>query len=400
MPTQSLYPLAMTSTAAQKTLIIAAFATVGICDIAFGLTLQLQPLVLDKQGVPAWLIGTIAAAGSIATIATGPFIPQLVKRFGSKACVMAAMAAIVFCLVVMPFVEPLYWWIPLRFLLGMSIASLFAVSEAWVTAATTDANRGRIMGLYTSMLSLTFAAGPMMIPFTGIDGMLPWMMGAFCVALGFIPLAGVKPMESQQEEAGSFWSVCAKAPLLFACVLTATTFDSIYMSFFTIFATRNGVPLGHASWLLGVGIAAGALFFYPMGMIADRWSKHGLVLVSTVITIACALLLQPLINSWLAWPLLMIFTTAAFGVYVVALAMVGDIFKGHDIVSASAGIAAMWGLGGLLGPPIAGRLIDSIGIGIVPYVLASIYTILLALLLMNGGRIVRPKPLLAQTADP
>jgi MFS family permease len=379
----------MTSSAQQRALLIAAFATIGICDIAFGLTLQLQPLLLEQQGVPAWLIGTIASAGAIATIVTGPFLPGLVKRFGSKTCVIAAMLAIIFSLVAMPLLPPLYWWFPLRFLLGMAIASLFAVSESWVTAGTTDANRGRVMGLYTSMLSLTFAAGPMMIPFTGIEGVLPWFFGAVCVCLGFLPLTAVKPLEAHKDEGGSFWSVCNKAPLLFVCVWTATTFDSVYISFFTIYATRNGVPLGHASWLLGVGIAAGALFFYPMGAIADRWSKHGVVIASVLVTIACAFLISSAINTVFIWPLIMVFTTSAFGVYVVALAMIGDIFKGHDVVSASAGIAAMWGLGGLIGPPTTGSLIDHFGINVLPMVLAGVYVILLILLLANRGRIIR-----------
>lgn len=393
-----LYPAAMTSTAQQKALLIAAFATIGICDIAFGLTLQLQPLLLERQGVPAWLIGTIASAASVATIIAGPFIPTAVKRYGSKNCVMAAMLVIIFCLLVMPLLPPLYWWFPLRFLLGVAIASLFAVSETWVTMATTDANRSRIMGLYTSMLSLTFAAGPMMLPFTGIDGLTPWLICAACVTLGFLPLTAVKPQEINSDEGGSFWAVCGKAPLLFASVLTATTFDNVYLSFFTIYATRSGVPLNEASWILGVGIAAGALFFYPMGVLADRWSKQGVMITSTIVTIACAMLISSALNTLFIWPLVMVFTTAAFGVYVVALAFVGDIFKGHDIVSASAGIAAMWGLGGLIGPPLTGSLIDQFGIGILPWVLAGIYIVLLLALVLSGGRVMCTAALASQDA--
>jgi MFS family permease len=382
----------MTSSHQQKALLLAAFTTIGITDIAFGLTLQLQPLVLEKQGVPAWLIGTIVALGSVGAFVSGPLIPAAVKRFGSKTVVLGSMVVIIATLLLMPALPPLYWWFPLRFLLGAMIASLFAVSETWVTAGTTDSNRGRIMGLYTSMLSLTFAAGPMLIPFTGVEGYLPWLICAACVSLGAFSLTTVKPFDAPSHEGGSFWSVCAKAPMLFACVLTATTFDTVYMSFFTIYAIRNGVPLNEASWLLGAGIAAGALFFYPMGLIADRWSKNGLVLVSAATTIALALLLPVAISTIWVWPLLIFFTTSAFGVYVVSLAMVGDVFKGNDVVSASAGIAAMWGLGGLIGPPFAGRLIDSFGIGTMPLFLAAIYAVLLALLLANGGRIVRHVP--------
>lgn len=382
----------MTTAAQQKALLIAAFVTIGITDIAFGMTLQLQPLVLELRGVSASMIGTVAAVGSIGAIIAGPVVPGLVKRFGSKTIVLTAMLAVIAVMIAMPLLPPLYWWFPLRMLLGLAIASLFTVTEAWVTMGTTDQNRGRIMGLYTSMLSLTFAAGPLLLPFTGIEGYLPWLICAMCVLLGILALTTVKPVDTSKDEGGSFWSVYTKAPLLFACVLTATTFDSVYISFFTIFAMRNGVPLSEASWLLGVGIAAGALFFYPMGMLADKWSKHGLVIVSAIVTIALALLLPSTVATFWAWPILMLFTTSAFGVYVVALAVVGDVFKGNDVVTASAGIAAMWGLGGLIGPPLAGWLIDGFGVNALPMFLAGIYGALLVLLAVNGGRIVKPAP--------
>jgi len=95
------------------------------------------------------------------------------------------------------------------------------------------------------------------------------------------------------------------------------------------------------------------------------------------------------INSFAVWPIVVLVFTSAFGVYVVALAMIGDVFSGKDMVAASAGVAAMWGLGGIIGPPIAGRVIDAFGINAFPFVLSAFYFILAASLLANGGRVIR-----------
>ena len=85
----------------------------------------------------------------------------------------------------------------------------------------------------------------------------------------------------------------------------------------------------------------------------------------------------------------MLLTASAFGVYMVALATMGDSFKGPDLISGAAAIAAMWGVGGLIGPPVAGVAIDLFGINAMPVTLASFYVILLVGVILSGGRLVR-----------
>ena len=255
-------------------------------------------------------------------------------------------------------------------------------------SVATDANRGRLMGIYTSMLSVTFAVGPTILPFTGIEGLLPWLICIIFVAAGLLPLALVTIKDPAGEGAhASIFSVMQRAPLLFACIGAATIFDSVIISFFSIFAQRNGLALASASSMLATGIVSGVVFFYPMGLWADRWSKNGVVLICTGTTVVSCFLLPWLITSPLIWPLIVVIFNGAFGVYVVALAIMGDVFKGKDMVAASATVAAMWGLGGIIGPPIAGRVIDSFGINAFPLVLAGFYAVLLLGLLARGGRV-------------
>ena len=64
-------------------LIIAALATVGACDIAFGLTLQLIPLLMHERGWPAWAIGLNSAMGPIGILMAGPFLPRIISRVGT-----------------------------------------------------------------------------------------------------------------------------------------------------------------------------------------------------------------------------------------------------------------------------------------------------------------------------
>jgi MFS family permease len=370
--------------------LVAALATVGVCDVAFGLTLQLQPLLMDALGIPAWLIGLNTAAGALGVLLAGPVLPRLIAAAGARRVAFVSIITIIVCLAAMALLPPPWWWFAFRFFMGAAIGALFTVSEAWVLTIATDQNRGRLMGIYTSMLSVTFAVGPTLLPFTGIDGLLPWIICIVFVCGGLIPLALVKVNEANENgEHGSIVNAFVRAPILFACIGAATIFDSVIISFFSIFAQRNGLPLASASAMLSAGIVSGVICFYPLGLWADRWSKNGVILICTVVTIVAALLIGSFITTPFIWPLVILIFNGAFGVYVVALAMMGDMFKGKDMVAASAGTAAMWGLGGMIGPPIAGRIIDSFGINSFPLVLAGFYTLLLLGLLSQGGRVAK-----------
>lgn len=373
--------------------LVAALATVGVCDVAFGLSLQLQPLVMDALGIPAWLIGVNTAAGAVGVLSAGPVLPRIIARWGARRVALFSIMLIVVCLGAMTLLPPPWWWFGFRFFLGAAIGSLFTVSEAWVLTVATDENRGRLMGIYTSMLSVTFAIGPTILPFTGIEGLLPWLICIVFVLGGLVPLALVNIREASEDgEHGSVPAVLRRAPMLFACIGAATVFDSVIISFFSIFAQRSGLSLASASSMLATGIVSGVVFFYPLGLWADRWSKNGVVLICTISAAIACMLLAPLITTPLIWPLVMLIFNAAFGVYVVALAIIGDVFKGKDMVAASATVAAMWGLGGIIGPPIAGTFIDSFGINSFPLVLSGFYGLLLLGLLAQGGRVARTVP--------
>lgn len=370
--------------------IIAALAAVGACDIAFGLTLQLMPLLLDKNGWPAWSIGLNVAMGPIGIILAGPFLPKLLGNTGTRRAAFVLVLILIASLTAIS-AAPFWLWFPLRFIFGVSMSALFTISEAWILSFSTHENRGRVMGIYTSMLAVTFAVGPLILPWTGLQGFLPWGIGIACIIISILPLFFVTVSDDafRQETAGGFFAFVKKAPMLLFAVGAATLFDNVLISFFTIYGMRHGLEMSVASRMLGFGIIGNVLMFYPLGWLADHWSRKGVMLLTAGLTVLLSLSLLAVITHWLIWPVMMLMTGSAFGVYVVALATLGDRFKGPDLIAGSAAIAAMWGVGGLVGPPLAGTAIDVFGINAMPVTLAFFYVLLLMGLLASGGRLVR-----------
>ena len=72
-------------------------------------------------------------------------------------------------------VDP-WFWFGLRLLFGMAGSLMFVLSEAAVNALTPDAIRGRVLGVYATLFSLGFVAGPLVLALAGSEGWTPFLL--------------------------------------------------------------------------------------------------------------------------------------------------------------------------------------------------------------------------------
>lgn len=371
--------------------LIASIATIAVCDIAFGLTFPLLAILLEQRSVPAWIIGLNAAMGPLGIIVAGPLIAGAVKRFGARRLAHATIIGIAALLIAFKIFPSLIAWFVLRFAFGVIAGTLYTLSEAWIVHFSAGPRRGRIIGIYTSVASITFSAGPLIIPYVDVDGWVPWIIGAAMILVAGIPLffLEVEDEFGSGESEGGFVRFIGRAPLLLFAVCTLTMFDAIMLSFFIIYGLRNGLDVKSASWALGMLIAGNAVLQYPIGILSDRWSRTAIMWLAGGICVAMAALLPLTVAGPFLWPVAFVMGTAAYAIYTASLAVLGDQFKGAELLSGSAAFAAMWGVGGIIGPPLAGAALDAFGVNALPACIVAIYGSLLALLGASGGRLVR-----------
>jgi MFS family permease len=369
--------------------LVATMATLAFCNIAVGLMVQTIPLAMEAQGLSARMIGFNTSFGQLGVFLGGMSLPFLTRRISSKLIAIVAILVLLSAFLAFAFSKPLYAWYGIRFASGFGIAAIFTLSETWITIAAGTKMRARVMGIYTSMLTVTFGVAPFVVAATGFTSSLPWLMAAAIAvpALLAIPFVNVEAHD-QSDLGSSFVSVLRKAPAIYACILATTTFEAIMLSFFTIYGMRNGLDYKTASQILGTGIVACLLLFYPTGQLADRWSRGKTATLCASIAVVFAALTAFTINTVAIWPVTIILRAGAFGVYIVALTCIGDRFKGTELVSASALVAVIWGIGGTLGAPLAGAVIDSFGINTLPWIMALCYVAALLALGLNRWTLV------------
>jgi MFS family permease len=193
-------------------------ATVAIFAVAQGLTYPLLSFILEREGASAGLIGLSAAMTPLGLIAGSTLIPGLIRRLGSGflglGCAITAGTA----LALIGWTQDVVAWFPLRFTIGLAIGPLFVLSETWLIAMSPARRRGRILGIYTAVVSAGFAAGPLSLMVVGTEGWPPFLIGVGAFALctcspEWLDSANVRSFQwMAQEHMQSLFNAVARMP--------------------------------------------------------------------------------------------------------------------------------------------------------------------------------------------
>jgi len=366
-----------------------AIATVTVFAIAQGLTYPLLSFILERQGTSAGLIGLSAAMTPLGFIVSAPFIPPLARRVGgARLAVLCSMMAPL-TLFGIAWTQDVWAWMPLRFLLGVFANPLYVVSETWLIAITPASRRGRIMGLYSSVVSAGFAVGPLTLGVLGTQGWPPFLfgIGAFLVC-GLIVLAVIPrlPEMPQEGEATSVGGFVAMAPLLLLGVFVAAAFEQSLLAMFAVYGAAYDSVESRISALIACFVLGNAALQIPLGRLAERiGSGPAMLFCAGLALIGCALF-PLLFSSPLIWPMLFAWGAASFGIYTIALIQLGERFSGQALIAGNAAFALVWGLGGIVGSPAAGMAMQLVGHQGLPLSLALACGVLTLSLLVERRR--------------
>ena len=356
-------------------LIFLIIAAMGVGNIAFGMMTQLVPLAMNAEGDSKFLIGGNVMAGQAGVMLAGFGLVRLRQYYNSHSLVMASVVLALVAYVGFATTSPLYLWFLFRFLVGIAGAVIYTTGESWLQANSDNHSRGRVMGIYMTSQTISFALGPFfIIPFTGVTGWLPWSVCFLPVLVSLLLESRVKIEEvATGQKPAALWPILTGAKFIFTCVGVVTLFEAFMLTFFSLFAKEHGYTDGSASQLLSFGIAMPMVLFFPIGWLADHWSRRGTLLCCALISLVCALLMGWVIDGWAVWLVIVIMRGCAFGVYLVGYALLGERYKGTDMVAAASVNSLLWGMSGVIGPPLAGLAFDKFGLGLLPYFMAACF---------------------------
>lgn len=338
--------------------LVAVIASVGVVALIYSLVGPLLSVNLERRGVNALVNGALGAMPSVAVLLCGMFVPMLVRRIGAIASIVAGTAISVAALILFPLLPSLPAWFVLRFIMGISIGVIWIVSETWVNALAPDHARGKIIGIYVTVLSAGSAFGPLLITAMGVEGMLPFFVSAAILALALVPIpiaaAGGGVPAFHHHEAIPLGEAARIAPVvMIASVIHGGTMV-INMTLLPVYGVRMGLSNEQAVSLVTVLIIGGMVAQIPVGHLLDRFDAGRILTFAGAVQATGAALLPFAIDNLSVWVLLLLWGGFGNSIYTTALTMLGRAFTKEQLPSANTTFTMFWEFGAFVGPLLGG----------------------------------------------
>ncbi len=341
----------------------------AIISASFGVGMMLGAIVplitlrLEAQGVEAFWIGVNAAMVPLAIILAGPFIPRLMARLGTLGSVYTGIFLFAATVPLFPLLDDYWLWCALRFLAGLSAALHWIASETWMNLLATERNRGRVMGIYTAVMSAGMAVGPVIVGWTGIEGWSPFLAVLAAVGFSALPLPfarGLAPVMPPHRQ-GALGLAMLAVPVVLVASLAGGLADAAIFTLLPLYALDAGQTQQAAVLMLAVFTAGNLALPWPLGWLADH-TDRGLVLRACVMAVVLGALLLPfVIGSAVQWVHLFLWGGTVFGMYGLSLGLLGARVGPERMAAANAAFVIVYATGSGLGPVIGGAAMDTLG---------------------------------------
>ena len=337
---------------------------ITLVGVIIGINLPLSSLTLQTWGTSTSVIGFAASMTGLATVVITPFFSKLINRFGQMGIMRFCLVVLPIAIAFLPVFQNIYIWFLLRFIIGVVATGVWLLSEVWINALAEDQHRGKIIALYSSLISLGLIVGVLISSLIPIETGGGFYVSAGIAVISAIPLWKMDDLpDFDAVEDISFYRYLVTAPGLMG---------SSWMMGFLYAATAALLPIFALPFVEGdyaqssrtvAWLASGELTL-PLfvGWLADRYDKTRLMIyISCVSVIALAILPVIFDIPVMRFLFLFIIGGSIMSFYSLGLTLLGQEFKGKVLASANASFIFFLSLGEILGPPVIGAAMDLFG---------------------------------------
>ena len=360
---------------------------VTLAGVTFGITMPLSTLTLKSWGIGSAMIGFSAAMPAIAAVLITPFLPKLINYFGQVITIRFCLVLEAVCIFCLPFFPNITSWLFLRFFIGVGATGIWLMSEIWINGYANDKNRGKIIAIYSSLLSAGFIIGVLLVSIIGIESNIAFYAAAGIVAMAAIPMWNITPLSlDNMGEDIAFWDHMFSEPGLMGSSWMMGFLYAATASLLPVFALQFDLNYAQSSRTVA-WLGSGELFLpLLVGWLADRMNKRKLMIYISLLTVAMLSLLPFIFPSpLLRLVVLFVLGGAIMSFYSLGLTMLGQQFKGSLLASANASFIFFLCLGEIFGPPVIGAAMDFFGTYAFGWSMA-LFSIIYLLVFISLGR--------------
>jgi len=377
------------------------FASLGIGRFALGMLLPAMGEALDLSYAEMGIVGTINFCGYLLAVL---LCGKLSIRFSPRLLITTGLMLVGLSMVVIGFVEHLYFISFLYFLTGVGSALSNVPIMALITAWFPSVLRGRAAGMVVVGNGLGIIVSGNVVPRLhdgGYGWQVSWIsLGALACCSALIcwvlirnnptePVMTTKRGPSPSVKEGEMVVQPESArqrlkPMILHCSAIYFLFGFTYVIYTTFFVTslvqERGFTEQHAgylwSWVGVLSLISGPLF----GSLSDRFGrKIGLILVFTIQAAAYSMAIPGLPPQFL-YISIFCFGIAAWSIPSIMAALVGDVAGPLRAAEIFGFVTFIFGIGQITGPLCAGALAEITGGFAMSFAMAAVLGISAALI--------------------
>jgi len=322
---------------------------------------------LKGMGLSDATVGLVASAEWLGLAIGTPFVAHWVSMLGlRRAFVVSGLIpfASMLCITLTPWPA---LWLVLIMLGGISGAMRWIVAETTVTQMAPAHARGRVVGLFGTMISLTYVVGPALLAWIGTRGEAAQFARWVAVALSATGLALSTAVPSIRTAPDAPQPIAPRlglpgildafraAPLLMVTGALGGFFEAGSTGILPLYGLAIGLGEAKSAMLLSACGLGGVLVMAPVGALADRLPHRILYIVCSLVT-AVASITMLLVSMWppLAYAIAFIWGASGGALYTLAMVDIGHRGQGVHVVNFTSVLVLSYTLGGTLGPLLGG----------------------------------------------
>jgi MFS family permease len=341
-----------------------------------GLLSTLIALRGSLEGYSDQMLGLMGSAYFVGFILGTWVVPPLIRRMGHIRAFnffAAAIAAIMLLhsIIVDPFV-----WLALRLAVGVALVGFYTVIESWLNTQAQPERRGQIFAFYMVVNMVAIASAQQFLHFASPAGFILFSIAAMMVCFSVLPVAATRlpqPLVSDVPRLTLSRIWIAAPAALFGALVSGLSMGTFW-SLAPVYGARLEMDAGAIATFMTVTIIGGAVMQWPLGRFSDRGDRRVALAVAAGGAAIAAVVMaffgaQPLILLGAAF----VFGGMAFALYPIVVAHLVDHLSQDDILSGSAGILLLHGIGAAIGPTVSGALMGLAGPAAMPAFFAVVF---------------------------
>ncbi len=334
------------------------FLLLGFALVRMGTSLLaiVLPLNMQASGHSETATGAVMAAFFVGLMVGSMQVKSVIGKVGHIRAFAGFAALVAASSLLYPALPPMPAWGALRFVEGFCLAGLVAVTESWLNERSTNAMRGRVLGIYMLCAYSAVVLGQLGVNLSDVGGQTAFMVAAFFIMLSVVPVAltRIEGPKLDVVEALSLRELFAFSPLGVVGSVVAGLLTGAFYGMGPVLAARSGLSLWQVSLFMASVIGGGIAFQWPVGKLSDIYDRRTVLTVVLAALVAVSAVMGVLFGpdldmEWLLG-LAALYGGGIVTIYPIAVAHTFDYLKPGRYIAASAGLLLFYSGGAALGP--------------------------------------------------